>query len=168
MWMNAWPFLLASTVTLRFRRRHSNDECVASLQQGSVFLPLLLVALTVCAGRELCIVHIYGIAYSSAGLLGNVSVSFGCHRCGWFCSCNFGVCVHVSCTKTLHLRFHWLFHVLAIGAPMFSVLKVFSRLYCEYRVESLNADTRSVSPHGQEMETVEADNAPMLDSVESE
>jgi hypothetical protein len=58
--------------------------------------------------------------------------------------------------------------VLAICAPMFTVLNVFPRLYCEFRVDSLNADTRSVSPQCQEMESVEADNAPMLNSVESE
>ncbi len=48
------------------------------------------------------------------------------------------------------------------------MLKVFFRLYCEFRVETLNADLRIVSPQCQEMEAVEADNAPMLNSIESE
>jgi hypothetical protein len=75
--------------------------------------------------------------------------------------------------KTRHLRVYWLFvrwpieesHVFQTFPWM---LKVFFRLYCEFRVETLNADLRIVSPQCQEMEAVEADNAPMLNSIESE
>ena len=158
--------------------------------------------MTLTAGGKFCIVHFYGFSHSGARVRRDVGVPFRWHCCGWFRPCDNGPRVHVSpcearlmlvlvklCTLPSQrlilyqvqydgsLEFEPLCHCCAFDCARCLVRSSnanFSRLYCEFRVASLNTETPAVaelgavSPaHQKGMEASEADNAPMLNASAS-
>ncbi len=124
--------------------------------------------------------HIHGVADAGARVHGNVGVSLrrhccsrlrpGSHSAHWHASFT-NHCIGVMCMSSARPSVRVCF----VGRKISNLL--FSRLYCEFRVESLNTDTRSATELSlacataaqQEADSAnEADDARMLPASASE